>query len=114
MASKQRGMTLIGLIFTLLLVGFVALIVLKITPVYIDYFSVKKAVATSSQSGPEPGSIRAAFDRAAVIDRIDVIKGRDLTITGGQVSFAYDEVVHLFGNISLLIEFEGTSNVGSR
>lgn len=118
MQRRQNGMTLIGMILTLMLIGFFALIVLKLTPVYIDYFSVKKAASTAAKASTDPAAIRAAFDRAALIDKITVIKGRDLQISGGGagtvVSFEYDETVHLFGNISLLIEFEGKSGATER
>jgi hypothetical protein len=107
--STQKGMGVIGLLFTLGMIAIVALLVMKVVPVYIEYFTVKKAIAASVSSGTSPAAVRSAFNKQADIDSIDVIRSSDLQISGNTVSFAYDKQIHLFGNVSLLIEFEGTS-----
>lgn len=110
MKRTQTGMGIFGLIFVLGMIAIVALLVLKLTPVYIEYFTVKKAIAAVARSGAtDPADVRRAFDKQADIDRIDVISARDIQVSGGTFSFAYDKKVHLFANISLYIEFEGSS-----
>ena len=70
---------------------------------------------TKAGSGLHIGGaeIRKAFDRNALINDISTISGQDLDITkeGGEVvvGFAYSKKVPLFSNLSLLIEFTGSS-----
>ena len=109
---------MIGMLVVCIVIVFVALGVLKVTPAYIEYFKVKKAVVGIVRSGEGRGStvgdIRAAFNRRAAVDDIDVIEAKDLEITkeGNDVviSFAYPKKVQLFGNVSLLFDFAGASN----
>ena len=116
MKRTQRGMGLFGLVFVLGMIAIVALLVLKLTPVYIEYFTVRKAIAAVAKEGTtDPVNVRRAFDRQADIDNITVIKARDIQIAGGTLSFAYDKKIPLFANVSLYIEFEGSSRaVGGR
>ena len=113
---KERGITLVGMLVAGIIIVFVAIGGLKISPAYIEYFKVKKAIASVVQSSPRAtvGELRAAFDRYAAIDDIDVINGRDLEITkeGEEVvlSFAYPKRIPLFGNVSVIIDFAGSSN----
>jgi hypothetical protein len=114
---KQSGVSLLGLLVICFVLVFVALLGMKVTPAYIEYFSIKKAIAGMAQGGElRSGSVsevRAAFDRRATIDSIEVVAGRDLDVIkdGGEivVSYAYTKKIPLFSNISLLIEFAGSS-----
>lgn len=113
MKSIQKGMGVFGLLVTLAVIAFVALLVLKLGPVYIEYFTVKKAITAVARTGvSKPADIKAAFDRQADIDRIDVITARDIQVEGNTLSFAYDKKVPLFANISIYIEFEGSASAG--
>ena len=113
---NQRGVTLFGLLIVAIIVVFVALLGLKVAPAYIEYFSVKKDVASVVSSGEAKGTvaeIRKSFDRHAQIDDVTVVTGADLDISkdGGDVviSFAYPKKVPLFGNVSLYFDFAGSS-----
>ena len=72
-----------------------------------------KAVAANS-SGKTVAEIRSDFDKYANIDAFEDVKATDLDISkeGSDVvvAFAYEKRVHLFYNISLLIEFAGSSS----
>ncbi len=91
---------------------------MKVAPAYLEFYSVKKAVTAIAQGGDMRSAtvadVRKAFDRRAEIDNITVIGGPDLDISkeGGDIviSFAYSKKVELFKNVSLLIEFAGSSN----
>ncbi|HKO88671.1 MAG TPA: DUF4845 domain-containing protein [Burkholderiales bacterium] len=113
MKNVQRGMGIFGLLVTLGVIAFIALLVLKLAPVYIEYFTVKKAIAAVARTGAtDPAEVRRAFNRQADIDRIDVITDRDIIVQGNTLSFAYDKKIPLFHNISIYIEFEGSSTAG--
>jgi len=115
--NSQRGMSMFGILLICIGMILVAIGGLKITPAYLEYFNVKKAVSGIVQSGEAKGTvsdIRRAFDKRAQVDDITVIGSGDLEITkeGGEVviAFAYPKKVGLFGNVSLLFDFAGSSS----
>jgi Domain of unknown function (DUF4845) len=113
--SRQRGVTLFGLMFWAIVVGFVALITMKVLPTMNEYFTIQKAVNKIAQEGgstvPE---IRNAFQRQKDIEySIQAISGKDLNITKENdkvvISFAYDKEIELIKPVYLLIKYEGRS-----
>ena len=115
--KKQAGLSMIVLLIGLIVFAVFALLGMKIGPAYMEYGNIKKSVADIVQSGEaRTGTvtdIRKAFDRRAVINDISIITGADLDITkeGGDVvvGFAYPKKIPLFANVSVLIEFAGSS-----
>ncbi len=115
-------MSFVSLLTLLVAIVFVAIMGLKVVPAYIEYFTIKKAISGMTQSGELRGAsvpdIRKAFDRRATIDDITVITPKDLEISkdGNEVvlAFAYEKRVKLFGNVSLLIDFAGSSGGSSK
>ena len=113
----QRGLGLISLLIVSALLVAAALVVIKCVPQVVEYWSVRKIVSTMASQGDlrggTPADIRRSFDRRAVIDSVTVITGKDLEIAkngdGYVVSFAYEGRVPLFANISLLFDFQGSS-----
>ena len=98
-AKRQRGITLFGLMFWAIVIGAVALIVMKVLPTMNEYFTIQKAVNKIAQDGgttvPE---IRAAFERTKDIEySIQSITAKDLNITKENdkvvISFAYDKEI---------------------
>lgn len=116
MKRKQAGVSLSGLLIAAIILAVVALFGMKVVPEVIEYLQIVKTVKSISNDPSAKSSVvevRKAFDRAATIDNITSITPQDLDITkeGGDVviSFAYEKRVPLFGNVSLLIDFEGSS-----
>ena len=123
MRNKERGLSLIGLLIISTLLIAAALVVIKTIPALTEFWNIKKIVSTMASQGDlrNPGGaadIRKSFDRRAIIDSVTDITGKDLTIQkvgdGYSVSFAYESRVKLFGNVSLLFEFQGTSEDRAR
>jgi len=114
-AAPQRGIGLLGLLFVIFVIGFVALLAMRVAPSAIEYQAVLKAVERS-KSQPTPAAVRSAFDRAAQIDDITSITGKDLEIVpnpnapGFDVSFAYRKELPLFGPASLLLNYTGNAH----
>ncbi len=116
-ATRQRGVTLFGLLFWAVIVGFLALIGMRVLPTLNEYFTIKRAVNRiitegSTTTVPE---IRSAFDKQKDIEySIVSIGGKDLIITKENekpvIAFAYDKEVELVKPVFLLIKFEGRSN----
>lgn len=113
--SRQRGISIITLIFVLAVVGAIGAVALKAFPSFLEYQSVIKAV-NRAKSEPTPIAIRAAFDRSANVDNISSIQGKDLEITKNGddtvVSFAYQKEFHMFGPAWLTLKYEGQSRPG--
>lgn len=114
-ARRQRGVTLFGLMFWAIVVGFVALIVMKVLPTMNEYFTIQKAINKIAQDGgttvPE---IRSAFERTKDIEySITSITAKDLNITKENdkvvISFAYDKEIELMDPVYLLIKYKGRS-----
>ena len=114
-ARAQRGVTLFGLMFWAIVVGFVALVVMKVLPTLNEYFTIQKAVnKLAKEGGTTVPEIRAAFERTKDIEySIQSITAKDLSITKENekvvISFAYDKEIELMKPIYLLIKYEGRS-----
>ena len=116
-ARRQQGVTLFGLLFWAVIVGFLALIGMRVLPTLNEYFTIKRAInriVTEGSVGTVP-EIRSAFEKQKDIEySIVSIGGKDLIITKENekpvVSFAYDKEVELVKPVFLLIKFEGRSN----
>jgi hypothetical protein len=111
----QRGITLFGLLFWAIVIGFVALLGLRVLPTVNEYFTIKRAVEQIAASGqttvPE---IRAAFDRQTQIEySIQSITSKDLEITKINekvvIAFSYGKEIEIFSPVYLLIKYEGRS-----
>jgi hypothetical protein len=115
--AKQKGLGFAGVLTLLVGIIIVAIIGMKVVPAYIEYYTIQKAVAGLTQSGELRNAsvtdVKRAFERRQQIDDITVIGPNDLEITkeGGQIviGFAYEKRIPLFKNISLLIDFAGSS-----
>ena len=114
-SRRQRGLTLIGLLFSGIIIALIALVVMRVVPTVIEYFNIKKAVVRATSASPSglPSEIRTAFDRSQAIDDFSAVAAKDLVITKVNdktvVSFAYEKRVPLFGPASLVIEYKGDS-----
>jgi len=114
-ASRQRGVTLFGLLVWAVVVGFLALIGMRVLPALNEYFTIKRAVNKIATEGLQTvPEIRAAFERTKQIEySITTIGAKDLIVTKENdkvvVAFAYDKEVELVKPVFLLIKFEGRS-----
>ena len=115
-ARRQRGVTLFGLLFWAVIVGFIALFGMRVLPTLNEFFTIKRTINKIANEGattvPE---IRGAFERQKDIEySITSISGKDLTITKENekvvVSFAYDKEIEILKPVYLLIKFEGRSS----
>jgi len=114
-SGRQRGVTLFGLLFWAIIIGFGALIGMRVLPSVNEYFTIKRTINKIATEGSTVAEIRTAFDRQKDIEySIVSITSKDLVITKENekvvVSFAYDKEVELVKPVFLLIKFEGRSN----
>jgi Tfp pilus assembly protein PilV len=119
MKKQQQGLSLLGLILVSAVVIGVAVVGMKVVPSVIEYYTVVKHIKTIANSGATTvAEIRSAYDRQASVDDTPSITSADLEITkeGNQVviSFEYTKKIHIAGNVSLLIEYAGSSSGSKR
>jgi hypothetical protein len=114
-SRRQRGVTLIGLLFWAIVVGFVAVVGLKTFPSVNEYLTIRRAVNKIADGGASTvAEIRAAFDKQKEIEyAISSISGKDLKITKEDervvIGFAYDKEIEIYGPVYLMIKYEGRS-----
>lgn len=117
-ASRQRGVTLLGLLFWAIVVAMVALVVIRVLPTVNEYTTIQRAVTKIAQDNPATvAEARKAFDRQKDIEySITEISGKDLQVTKENdkvvIRFEYNKEVPLFDPVFLLIKYsgEGRSN----
>ena len=113
--KKQRGLAISGLMFWGVIIGIVAMLGVKVVPEVIDYYKILKSVKSTAanSSGKTVPEIRTAFSKYAEIEHIKTVTPADLDISkeGSQVviGFAYEKRIPLFFNVSLVIDFQGSS-----
>ncbi len=110
---RQRGLTLIGLLFWGILVAMVALVVIRVLPTINEYTTIQRAVKKIAQdSPPTVPEIRKAFERQQNIEySISSIGPQDLQITKENdkivIRFEYDKEIPLVEPVYLLIKYSG-------
>jgi len=111
--NRQRGMSLIGLIFVGLIVVGLLILGAKVVPAVVEYLAIERAVQKIKNEGSTVRDIQTAFERHRTIDDITSISAKDLDITkeGDKVviSYAYQKKIPVLDNVSIVIDFAGTT-----
>ena len=108
---QQQGLTLIGLIIGLIVLGLVALTGMKVIPSYLEFRAAKNAIdaIAREKQGATVADVRRAFDNRSAIDDINTVKSSDLEITkegnAMVIGFSYRKEVPLFNNVGLYIDY---------
>ncbi len=116
MKSKQSGITLIGFLVVIAVVGFLAYMAMRLLPSYSEYMGVTKAmnqIATEGTNGKSLDEIRRSLMFKMGFQYVDdsTVKPTDITITRdtGGTSFlhvTYDKKVPFMYNIDFLLHFD--------
>lgn len=115
--KRQRGLGLLTLIIGAGLLFFVALLGMKVLPDVTGYFTAVKNIKATARDPGNAGAtveqIRTAFSKRTQVENGTAVDPQDLDITkeGNEIviSFAYSKKIPLFANVSLLLDFEGSS-----
>jgi Tfp pilus assembly protein FimT len=115
-SSRQRGLSLIGLLFWGGIIAVLAVVGMKVFPTVLEYYTVQKVVDRIAAGNPATvPAVRSEFDKSAQVEySIQSIKSSDLVISkdGNDkvvIEFAWDKEVDLFGPVYLLIKYRGKS-----
>ena len=118
MQNQQRGLTMIGFLFVAIVLVTVAIVGMRLVPAYIEFFSVKKILATMGQDSDlkskSNAEIRTDFFKRAGVDYVTVVKPEDLSVDRRNgtpvISAEYAFRSKLVGNISLVVDFSASSD----
>lgn|ERR1039457_179213 len=118
MRHGQRGITFIGLLFIIVLVGIPVYAAIRLVPVYINYMGVARtleSLKSEFKGAPDPGAIRRSIDKHFQIDDTTGIESKDMEFTkdNGAVTVhaAYDDKVPFIGDVSLVVSFNKTVTI---
>lgn len=112
----RRGLTLIGLLGWMVVIGFAGLMVLRVVPSVMEFYAIQHVVdrMAAGEMGRTVAEMRNGFDRHRDTDvTITSLRGSDLDITKEDnqvvVRFAYDSQIELVKPVYLMIKYEGRS-----
>lgn len=106
---SQKGLSFFGFVVIAVLAVAVFAIGGQSLPILLEYQAAQKAAQKAANAGSTVPEVRAAFDRAAQIDDIATISGKDLEVTKINdqvvVSFEYERSLPLVGPAYLVYRF---------
>jgi hypothetical protein len=110
--STQSGISFVGLLFVVGVLACAGVLAAQAFPTVVEYQAALKAIQKASAGNSVP-EVRQIFDKAAQIDDIKSISGKDLEISKNGdkviVKFAYNREIHMFGPAYLLLKYVGQS-----
>lgn len=110
--SKQGGFTFLGLLFFGGLLAVAGVIAAQVVPTLIELQAINKAVS-KARDGSTAMEVRILFDKAAAVDDIKSITGKDLEVIKegdkNLVKFSYQREIHLAGPAYLTLKYSGSS-----
>lgn len=112
--NTQKGMTAIGWLLVLALIGFFVLIVLRLAPVYLEY---SKVVTVLEDVANEPNirdmtrsDIVSLISRRFDVNDVDTIKAKDAVIDKEDgvttIQMKYERREHFIANIDVVASFD--------
>lgn len=122
---KQKGMTFIGMLFTVVVIIMAATIVMRVVPVYLQYYSIIKSIKGLNEVSPssltgdplvDVNALKSSLDKRLDINGVESLKGNQLMIepigaNKFRVKLKYQVIKPLVYNISLLFDFDHTEEV---
>ena len=119
MRRRQQGMTLIGMLFVLGLIGVILYAGIRLAPLYLNYMKVARSLnATAEEAKGETvdmANLKRLLSRHWQIEAIDTVTEKDVEITknedGVEMHIAYDDAAPYIANVSLMVHFDKTVRV---
>ncbi|MFT4198276.1 MAG: DUF4845 domain-containing protein [Pseudoxanthomonas sp.] len=114
MRQRQQGMTLIGFLITLAVVGFAVYIGMKLFPMYEEYYSVRTAAkGLSEQPGVaemEPAKLQDLLFRRLDVNYSDSVTPQDVKFdrldNGWKMHIKYEVRKPIIGNLDVVGKFD--------
>jgi len=110
--SVERGISLLGVLFVLLLVGFALTVLFRVGPLYLDDYTVRKsfeALGDGDTRNLSDQAIREKLYKNFVVNNVDSIDLKQVRIDRNAarilVSFYYERRVQFLGNLDVVAKF---------
>ena len=123
MQHRQQGMTFLGILVLVIVVGAWVYAGIRLVPKYLEYMRVASTLEKvrdeyDSNPGTTEFMLRKAVERHFDIEMVEIVTSNDIQIKreGGTFTMraAYDDTVPLVYNISFLVQFDKTVEVAAR
>lgn len=118
--SRQRGLTLLGFIMVAAIVVAVAIIALKLFPVYQEYYAVTQAMSAVANepnvTAKTPAEIREMLFNRFYISYVESVKKTDVKFSrrnGYRMNVAYEVRKPMVGNVDVVAVFDKTVTLGT-
>lgn len=117
MARRQQGITLMSFVIVLVVVGFFALVAMKLFPIYSEYYNLKGVMseyaAQPNSASIPPAQMQSEMDRRFNIAYIESVESRThmKIVRNGraaQLNVVYEVRKPLFGNLDVVAKFDHT------
>lgn len=115
---KQHGLSMVGFLLTLSLLGFFAFITMRLFPVYTEFYSVKSDMEglrnEPNARGLSPEQLRNLLFRRFQISYVESVKPTDVTFDrnrGYNMNVVYEVRRPLMGNLDFVAKFSHTVNL---
>ena len=113
---RQRGMSVWGLLGLVVLLGFVAVLLLMLFPMYMTYWSITSAAESVREDTSPDDSVGKIWERCNAqfnLNNVREFDPRDVMkiqrADGGfRFEIAYEQRKHVFYNVSVVTSFETT------
>ncbi|MDP1698164.1 MAG: DUF4845 domain-containing protein [Xanthomonadaceae bacterium] len=116
--NKQKGLTFIGFVMLLAILGFFAYAAMRLVPIYTEYFAVKsamKAVAAESGSAEmQPGDIRNKLIKRFDVSYVTSVNPNDIRVRRDRnpsITIAYEVRKPFISNVDLVVSFSHTQEL---
>lgn len=118
MPVQHRGLSFGFFIFGAFLLILASITLFRVVPAYIENAQINSIFSTIANDPDmqkaSVRNIRNSFERRAAMDAITVIKSDEIDIASGdgrpELSANYSVTIPLFGNVSILMEFNPNSD----
>ena len=118
---KQQGLSALGILLVLAIVGFFLTVAARLGPLYIDNSFVNAALQSLSSEPVHKlsdGKIRRRLQDSFTVNSVRDVFAKDTVIerrkTATIVRLDYERRVHLFANVDIVVVFKNTYDTSAR
>ncbi len=117
---KQRGLSLFAWLILIALAAFLAVVALKLIPIYLDYFTVSETLEAVAQergiSKENKRVIWSKIDKRLDLSYVDTVKAEHFSVEVRKgtttLILKWEVREHLFGNLDIVAAFEKRVQAG--
>ncbi|MGH8547503.1 MAG: DUF4845 domain-containing protein [Methylococcales bacterium] len=121
-STNQKGLTFVSIMVILFVIGFFALLILKIAPIYMNHFKVMDAMSSLKREGGmetySKAKILDTVQKRLDVNMVDHIRAENIKIvktpTYVSVTIDYEVIEKIFGNLDVLVYFTENYEAGTR